>query len=61
MSAGLLTTVVASFVAFALAMLALALGALVGRRPLAGSCGRATGEGCVCDPGSRACEALGER
>lgn len=55
MSGLLLVTFVASIVAFALAMLALGLGALAGRRPLAGSCGRARAEGCPCDPSNPAC------
>jgi hypothetical protein len=56
MSGALLATFAASVVAFALVMLALGIGVLAGRRPLAGSCGRATGEGCTCDPHTRTCD-----
>ncbi|MDH3208487.1 MAG: hypothetical protein OEO79_17940 [Gemmatimonadota bacterium] len=61
MSGALLGTLVASAVAFVLAMLALGLGVLVGRPPLTGSCGRGAGEGCPCDPRTRACDAWGKR
>jgi hypothetical protein len=61
MSGTLLATLVASAVVFALAMVALGIGLLVGRRPLTGSCGRATGESCRCDPRTRTCDMGGER
>lgn len=61
MSGTLLVTLAASLVAVALAMVALGIGLVLGRRPLTGSCGRAAGEGCACDPRTRACDAGGER
>jgi hypothetical protein len=61
MSGALLSTLVASVVAFMLAMLALGLGVLMGRQPLTGSCGRRAGEACPCDPRARTCDAWGER
>lgn len=61
MSGQLFATVAASVVAFALAMLALGLGVLAGRRPLTGSCGGGAAEGCHCDPSNRACDAWGEQ
>ena len=60
MSGPFLATLTASAVVFALAMLALGLGVLAGRRPLVGSCGGGSAEGCVCSPGNRPCDARGE-
>jgi hypothetical protein len=53
--------IAAAAVLFALAMLGMGLGVMLGRKPLKGSCG-GTGGGCPCSPAQRArCSVRGPR
>ena len=61
MNGTLLATLAVSFAVFVLALAGIGLGLMAGRRPLAGSCGRANAGRCPCHPDHRPCDAWRER